>query len=94
MIAKTKKIITLKTGEVLKAGITISKWNVDGRSDRCQLSTGNIVRVTSCFKAPSIKTLEQYCENGISKSVLGKTVEPDGYDEYGSPSWCLVMGIM
>ena len=48
----------------------------------------------SRFKAPSMRTLEKWVNDGICKSVLGKTVEPDGYDEDGSPSWLLALGMI
>ncbi len=52
------------------------------------------VRVSSAFKAPSLKTLEKWSYDGVAKSIGGKRVEPDGYDENGLPSWMLVMGII
>lgn len=52
------------------------------------------VRVQSAFRAPSIKTMEKWSEEGIAKSIGGKRVEPDGHDENGLPSWMLVMGII
>ena len=31
--------------------------------------------------------------DGVSDSVFGERVEPDGYDERGGPSWLMAMGI-
>jgi len=45
-------------------------------------------------KEPSMKTLEKYVYDGISKSLLGKKVEPDGIDPDGSPSVLLLLGIL
>jgi hypothetical protein len=45
-------------------------------------------------KAPSITTMRSWESDGIAKSVFGKRVELDGMDEYGSPSWFLVMGLI
>lgn len=45
------------------------------------------------MKVPSMRTLTQMGE-GLSKSVTGKTVEPDGYGPDGSPSWLLVLGMI
>ena len=47
--------------------------------------------VRGVSKPPSDLSLEKMSD-GAAKSVLGKRVEPDGYDEYGSPSWLLVLG--
>jgi hypothetical protein len=45
-------------------------------------------------KCPSMKTLEKYSNDSICKSIGGKTVEPDGYDQDGYPSWLLVLNII
>jgi hypothetical protein len=52
------------------------------------------VGIRACFKMPSIRVLEKYAETGISRSVLGAKVEPDGWDINGSPSWLLVAGVI
>jgi hypothetical protein len=46
------------------------------------------------IKRPSLKTLTKYTEEGISRSVFGKRVEPDGFDDEGSPSWLLAEGLI
>ena len=46
------------------------------------------------FKVPSMAALEKYSDDGIAKSMLGNKVEPDGYDDMGSPSWLLVVGVI
>ena len=50
--------------------------------------------VKGATKPPSINALEKMEWSGKVKSVLGRIVEPDGVDEYGSPSWFMVMGII
>lgn len=52
------------------------------------------VRVTSAFKSPSLNKLEKASDDGICPSVGGKRVEPDGWDENGSPSWLLALGMI
>lgn len=52
------------------------------------------VRIQSAFKAPSIKVMEKWSDDGIAKSIGGKRVEPDGYDENGLPSWMLILGLI
>lgn len=44
------------------------------------------------FKAPSVRTLEKWSDDGVAKSVTGKRCEPDGYGDDGSPSWLLALG--
>jgi hypothetical protein len=44
------------------------------------------------FEKPSIEELMEQSNDGICQSICGERVEPDGYDEYGSPSWLLAMG--
>lgn len=45
-------------------------------------------------KPPTFKTLEKYSNNGIAKTPLGNSTEPDGYDSQGAPSWMLVLGLI
>lgn len=52
------------------------------------------VRIESAFRAPNVKTMEKWSFDGIAKSIGGKKVEPDGYDENGLPSWFLVLGLI
>lgn len=59
-----------------------------------KLRCSSLPRYFSRFKEPSIKTMEKWSDNGIAMSMLGKRVEPDGYDSDGSPSWMLVVGII
>lgn len=96
MNAKTKKAITMKCGEIVEAGAPVSF--IKDVATHC-LVQGNRaepyrVRVTSAFKAPSIKTLERQSNDGIVSSILGERVEPDGWDQYGSPSWLLALGVI
>ena len=51
-------------------------------------------KFTGISKPPTLRTLENRCNDGVSKSVTGKKVEPDGYGYEGSPSWELVIGII
>jgi hypothetical protein len=50
-------------------------------------------RVTAFFTPPA---LDEICEDesGTAYSVLGETVEPDGIDPEGSPSWLLALGLI
>ncbi len=40
-------------------------------------------------KPPSISALTKMATTGVARSVLGKRVEPDGWDTEGAPSWLL-----
>jgi hypothetical protein len=50
--------------------------------------------LTKFSKPPTIITLERRACDGVSKSVLGERVEPDGYGPTGAPSWELVVGVI
>ena len=50
--------------------------------------------LTGFIKEPSMKSLEKWVSDGIGKSIIGKKVEPDGFDFNGMPSWLLVLGII
>ncbi len=63
----------------------------------CHVSHEGIVykvRASSAFKAPSIRQLEKWSNDGVCKSIGGNTTEPDGWSHDGSPSWLLAMGMI
>lgn len=96
-MATTTDPVTLKDQTIIPVGTKVVEWCPNNVTGLIRLETGNIVRIRNAFKskAPkSMKTLEKWVENGVAKSVLGKRVEPDGYDDEGSPSWLLVFGII
>lgn len=69
-------------------------YKEDG-SERFVVSTEKLFKcVKGATKPPSFSKLEKMSDVGVASSVLGKRVEPDGTDEYGSPSWILVMGLI
>jgi hypothetical protein len=45
-------------------------------------------------KTPSIKTMENWMENGVAKATDGCRVEPDGHCPHGKPSWLLELGLI
>ena len=94
MQAITEKSIKLKSGEILPKGLPVS-FNSDFPSS-CVVHWDRPVkvRITSAFCAPSLEELEEQCNDGVCDSVLGEQVEPDGTDEYGSPSWLLALGMI
>jgi hypothetical protein len=51
-------------------------------------------KLTGITKPPTLRTLEKRGFDGISKSITGNKVEPDGHSYDGSPSWELVLGII
>lgn len=50
--------------------------------------------VTMVNAPPTERQFEKWSEDSRSKSMLGESVEPDGFDPHGSPSWMLVMGVI
>lgn len=96
MQATTKKQIKLKSGEILPKGLPVSF--IPDNYSLCLVQGERAepykVRVTSAFEAPSLEELEEQCNDGVCDSVLGERVEPDGTDEYNSPSWLLVLGMI
>jgi hypothetical protein len=46
------------------------------------------------IKTPSMSTIENWVNEGIAKSIGGKTVEPDGWDVNDTPSWLLALGLI
>ncbi len=94
----TELPITLKTGAVLPKGCTVMAWNHKDRPTLMKIMGPNgteyTVRVRSGFKAPSMKTLNKWMMDSMCESVLGYTVEHDGMDEHGSPSWMMALGLI
>ena len=95
---KTQKAIRLSgvthlEDSIVPKGTEVMEWNVDGKTNRCRLVTGQVVRVDSAFNVPSVASLEKWSE-GIAKAVDGAQVEPDGYSPDGAPSWLLVCGLI
>ena len=101
------KEIKFKNGLVVPAG-TVCEVRFDGNTTVCELAGGtaggiptsvklrcsSLPRYFTKFKAPSLKTMEKWSDDGVAKSMLGQRVEPDGFDSEGSPSWMLVVGII
>jgi hypothetical protein len=52
-------------------------------------------KVHHFFTPPAIAELagEEF-HSGACQSVLGETVEPDGIDEHGSPSWLMALALV
>ena len=93
----TKNTIKLKGGGEIPRGCAVT-WN-DGKAT--VHANGKTYRVSALGAAkalgvdiPGLEALEEWTYDGICESVLGETVEPDGIDEHGSPSWLLAMGMI
>jgi len=101
------KEIKFNNGLVIPVGTSVGIIFKDGGTV-CELSGGSaggipvtmklrcssLPRYFTKFKAPSLKTMQKWSNDGVAKSMLGQRVEPDGYDSEGSPSWMLVAGII
>lgn len=77
----------------------------DGAGGRCAVfkNEDGIITIgySRCHKffaeftsPPEIEQLEEWGNDGGCESILGQWVEQDGYDEYGMPSWMIVMGMI
>ena len=90
----TEKAIKLKSGETLPAGLPVL-WLPRENSGHALCSVaGRRVRITSAFHAPDMEELEEANNDGACPSIAGNSVEPDGFDHEGSPSWLLALGII
>jgi len=94
---KLYKNIGLRSGETLTKGTQVSVRAIPGNDHVCIVNNGirDIkLSYTSVFKMPSERCLMQGANDGICKTPIGKRVEPDGHDEYGYPSWLLILGLI
>jgi hypothetical protein len=97
-----KRELKLKSGEVYPIGKEVKvEFTVDSpivlfhglQDEPLKILLRNVPAYLG-IKVPSIKTLEKWNDDGISKTVTGHKVEPDGYGPDGSPSWLLVLGMI
>jgi hypothetical protein len=96
-----KKEIKMKSGIIIAAAsnceVTFNHSTVCGikaNNTVIKLNCSSLPRYFDRFKHPSMAALEKYSNDGVAKSILGNRVEPDGYDDQGSPSWLLAIGII
>jgi hypothetical protein len=94
-----EKEITLKSGKVIPVGSFIS-WTENTarvispqREFLCNVSFKSAAAMLS-RSAPDFEELEYWSYDGISESVNGDSVEPDGYGPDGAPSWLIVYGMI
>lgn len=43
---------------------------------------------------PTLRTLEKWSMDGVSKTLLGQRIEPDGRTSDGCPSWLIYLGFI
>jgi len=86
---KTEKAIKLKVGSTLPAGLTVTFIPGSPRTCHvyCDRDESVHVRMTSAFIPPSIAEIEDAVCDSVCPSIGGETVEPDGWDSFGAPSW-------
>ena len=46
-----------------------------------------------CY-VPEIEDIEEWYFEGGCETPAGEWVEPDGWDQYGNPSWMLIFGLI
>lgn len=102
----TKKEIKLKSGEIIPLGAPVTVKFDELTPHLALVTTPSIgreikLRATNCFqyfkgfaKPPGMTAMMRQMDDGICRSICGEKVEPDGYDQHGSPSWALAMGII
>jgi hypothetical protein len=69
--------------------------NADTWTMRLTLPDGEVCNTRRCtlvYDAPEFDELS--ADDSVSQSVLGETVEPDGFDSDGSPSWLVALGLI
>ena len=92
---KTQKEIKTKDGYIAPKGLPVTfqkdcPWVCLVRGPSREYRVG----ITSAFNPPGMRKLENWTNDGICKSVGGETVELDGWDSNGTPSWLLALGMI
>jgi len=72
---------------------TVMILSANGITVRCRASNWNRYFKTN-GKVPTEKTLMNWMEDGICKSLGGNQVEPDGWSFDGTPSWLLALSLI
>ena len=93
----------IKSGETFKVGEqAIIGWQDDSGYATVKIN-GKTMKLNSALlykkfagftKPPSLKTMEKWASDGISKTVLGYKTEMDGVGKYNDPSWMKLMGLI
>jgi len=106
---KTKQPLTYskipETACVIPAGTELTVYFSEKRPDRIffeyngALRSATVVNAHKSFtgfnKCPSLRSIEKTVSiRGGCMTCLGNFVEMDGYDQFGAPSWALVLGIV
>lgn len=97
---KLIKNVTLKDGTTYDKGISGEvHFDLKNPSYCALVLNGRSISARSSValtligkKAPTVKTMEKWSFDGVAKSVGNKSVEPDGWDPNGNPSWLLILG--
>jgi hypothetical protein len=102
--ARLKAELSLKSGNKVPAGTEFTfefhnsgvRLHAPGLEKPIRLSYSLAHKYFDEFeKPPSIaKITRDEQQYGVCETPLGNRVEPDGHDEYGAPSWMLVMGVI
>lgn len=98
MLKTLYRDIKFLEGTTFKKGDRVTVKPISGNTSLCLISNPSSkeyrIRYQSVFKEPSLKSFEKWTYGDTCKSVTGKTIEPDGYDSEGFPSWLLVVGLI
>jgi hypothetical protein len=100
---KTTRNLKLKNGTTIPAGtvctVTFNRSPVctvqpEGFNP-CRLRCSSLpVYLADDFSRPTLDELGAVIDDSVCASVMGEPVEPDGYDQHGSPSWLLALGLI
>lgn len=96
----TTKLTKFRDENLLEQEIPVGstvKWTTENAvittPDNRELKVRFVIAVKALgIKRPSFSELEDWQSEGGCESVYGNWVEPDGYDEHGSPSWLIILG--
>lgn len=92
---KSNKGFTIEAGTVCTLACGPNRVMVSVNGGIIKFGYLNAHKFFNCFeKQPSIRRLESMSNDGVCETPLGNRTEPDGHDEYGCPSWLLVMGVI
>ena len=99
----TYKDIKLKNGQIIPKNTKGFAYPIKDQDFACEFTyyTGKeakdntiILRYGSLFQPPKTEELSEWVFDSVCDSILGESVEPDGHDSEGFPSWLLALGMI
>lgn len=93
-LKRTEKVYPAGSRVLVEFGRIASELDRNSWRMRITLPDGEICLTRRCSFVYVVPEIDELDDDGIAQSVLGESVEPDGFDCDGSPSWLMALGLI